>query len=61
MFITPFKSLIITRQKFILFIYYIEMFLIVFCLIYVLQIQNVLIGFPDTSESVNFGICKHEL
>ena len=37
------------------------MFLIVLCLIYILQIQNISIGFQDTSVSVKFGICKHEL
>ena len=32
------------------------MFLIVFCLIYILQIQNISIDFRDISDSVNFVI-----
>ena len=35
--------------------------MIAFCLIYILQIQNISTGFRDTSHSVNFGVCKHEL
>ena len=34
------------------------MSLIVFCLICILQIQNISTGFRDTSHSVNFSICK---
>ena len=34
--------------------------MIVFCLIYILQIQNISTGFRETSHSVTFGICKHE-
>ena len=35
--------------------------MIVFCVTYILQIQKISIGFRDTSHSVNFCICKHEL
>ena len=37
------------------------MFMIVVCLIHILQIQNILISFRDTSDIVNLAICKREL
>ena len=37
------------------------MILVVFCLIYKLQIQNISIGFRGMRDSVNFGICKYEI
>ena len=40
---------------------YVEIFMIVFCIIYILQIQNMSTGFHDMSHSVNFGIFRHEL
>ena len=36
------------------------MSLIMFCLKYILQLQNISIGFRDTRDSENSGICKHE-
>ena len=34
------------------------MFLIVFCLIYILQTHNISTGFQDTNQSVNFGFAN---
>ena len=40
---------------------YVEIFMIVFCIIYILQIQNISTGFRDMSHAVNLGICRLEL
>ena len=39
---------------------YTEMWLIMFYFESILQIWIILIGFRDTNEFVNLGICKHE-